>query len=144
MPPTRTPLSFISRNCPKGCKISPYMRGQVISQAFKGAKPTKIARDLKLDCSTVNYTLHQDKLRNDEYSLPRKPCHKLYTNAEECLCVYHVRLNPKDTYKQVIEACNLRCKRETVKKILKRHSIANWRAKKRLKLIEAHALKRLA
>ena len=125
MPPTRTPLSSIFRNRPKGCKISPYMRGQVISQAFKGAKPTKIARDLKLDCSTVNYTLHQDKLRNDEYSLLQKPCCKLYTNAEERLCVYHVRFNLKDIYKQVIEACNLCYKRETVKKILKRHNIAN-------------------
>jgi len=144
MPPTRTPLGSISRNRPKGCEISPYMRGQVISQAFKGAKPTEIARDLKLDRSTVNYTLHQDELRNDGHSLPRKPRRKSYTNAEERLCVRHVRLNPKDIYKQVIEACNLRCKRETVKKILKRHSIANWRAKKRLELTEAHALKRLA
>ena len=120
------------------------MRGQVISQAFKGAKPTKIAKDLKLDRSTVNYTLYQDKLRNNEHSLPRKPRRKSYTNAEERLCVYHIRLNLKYTYKQVIEAYNLRCKRETVKKILKRHSIANWRAKKRLELIEAYALKRLA
>jgi len=58
MPPTRTPLGFISGNCPKGCEISPYMRSQVISQAFKGAKPTEIARDLKLSRSTVNYTLY--------------------------------------------------------------------------------------
>jgi len=144
MPPTCTPLGFISKNRPKGCEISPYMRGQVIGQAFKGAKPTEIARDLKLDRSTINYTLYQDELRNDGHSLLQKPRCKLYTNAEERLCVRHIRFNLKDTYKQVIEACNLRCKRETVKKILKRHSIANWRAKKRLKLIEAHALKRLA
>jgi len=52
MPPTRTPLSSIFRNRPKGCEISLYMRGQVISQAFKGAKPTEIARDLKLDCKS--------------------------------------------------------------------------------------------
>ena len=30
MPPTCTPLGFISKNRPKGCEISPYMRGQVI------------------------------------------------------------------------------------------------------------------
>jgi len=31
MLPTRTPLGSISKNRPKGCEISPYMRGQVIS-----------------------------------------------------------------------------------------------------------------
>jgi hypothetical protein len=34
-------------------------------------------------------------------------------------------LNPKDTYQQVIQACNLSYRRETVKKIYKRHGIIN-------------------
>jgi hypothetical protein len=57
MPPLRTPLRSISRNRPKGLKISPYMRSQVIRKAFKGAKIAKIIKALKLTRSTVNYTL---------------------------------------------------------------------------------------
>jgi hypothetical protein len=57
MPPLRTPLRTISGNRPSGGHLNPYMRGQVAGQAFKGAKLAKIARDLKLDCGTVYYTL---------------------------------------------------------------------------------------
>ena len=57
MPPIRTPLRSIFGNCPKGSEITPYMRGQVVRQAFKGAKTFEITRDLKLDRFTVNYTL---------------------------------------------------------------------------------------
>jgi hypothetical protein len=105
------------------------MRGQVKGQASKGATPAEIAIDLKLTRSTVNYTLQQDPLRNNGHSLPRKPRKKSYTDAEERLCVRHARLNPKDTYQQVIDACKLSCERETVKKILKQHGISNWRYK---------------
>jgi hypothetical protein len=125
MPPICTPLSSISGNCPKGSKISPYMRGQVKGQATRGANQIDIAKDLKLTLSTILYTLQQDKLRNDGHSLPRKLRGKLYTDAEERLLLRHICLNLKDTYKQVIATCGLSCKPTTVKKILKRHSICN-------------------
>ena len=57
MPPLRTPLRSISRNRPSGGYLNPYIRGQVAGQAFKGAKPAEIVRDLKLDRGTVYYTL---------------------------------------------------------------------------------------
>ena len=120
------------------------MRGQVVGQAFKGTKNAQIAKDLNLCDSTVRYTLQQDELRANGKSLPRKPRGKSYTDAEERLCIRHVRLHPKDTYQEVIDACQLSCKRTTVKKILKKHGIINWRAKKRPELTEEHALKRLA
>jgi len=125
MPPLRTPLRSISGNRPKGSEISPFMRGQVIGKASEGAKSAVIAKALKLDRSTVNYTLQQDELRDDGHSLPRKPRNKSYTDAEERRLLRYVRLNPKDTYAQVIKACSLRYKPTTVKKILKRHGICN-------------------
>jgi hypothetical protein len=125
MPPQRTPLGSISGNRRKGQEISPYMRGQVKGQASKGAKVAEIAINLKLTRSTILYTLKQDELRNNGESLPRKPRGKSYTNAEERLLIRHVRLNPKDTYNKVIAAYGLSCKRETVKKICKRHGITN-------------------
>jgi len=98
MPPQRTVLGSISGNRRKGQEISPYMRGQVTGQAFKGAKNAQIAKDLNLSDSTVRYTLQQDELRADGESLPQKPRGKSYTDAEERLLIRHVRLNPKDTY----------------------------------------------
>jgi transposase len=120
------------------------MRGQVIGQAFKGTKNAQIAKDLNLSDSTIRYTLKQNELRTNGETLLRKPRGKSYTDAEERLLIRHVRLNPKDTYNEVIVACGLSCKRETVKKICKRHGITNWKCKKRPELIEEHALKRLA
>jgi len=144
MPPQRRPLGSISGNRPKGSNISPYMRGRVKGQADRGASQAQIAKKLKLHKSTVGYTLKQDELRNEGQSLPQKPRGKSYTDAEERLLLRHVRLNPKDTYQQVIDVCGLSCKKTTVKKILKKHGITNWRAKKRPELIEAHAMARLA
>jgi len=120
------------------------MRGKVAALASKGGNSYTIARDLLLTRSTVQYTLKQDPLRNDGESLPRKPRERSYTDADERVLLRHVRLNPKDTYKQVIIACGLKCKTSTVKKILKKHGIANWKCKKRPFLTEAHAVKRLA
>jgi hypothetical protein len=144
MPPLRTPLGSISGNSRRGKELTPYMRGKILGKASEGAKSATIAIKLKIPRKTVEYTLQQDELRNDGYSLPRKPQGKSYTDAEERITVRHVRLNPKDTYQQVIDACGLTYKRSTVKKILKKHGIYNWRAKKRPELTEAHALKRLA
>ena len=125
MPPLRTPLRSISGNRPKGSEISPYMRGQVAGKASKGAKTATIAKALKLTRSTVNYTLQQDEIRNDRYSLPRKPRGKSYTDTNERRILRHIRLNPKDTYQQVINQLELGYRRETIKKILKKHSIGN-------------------
>ena len=144
MPPQRTLLGSISGNRPKGSEISPYMRGQIKGQADCGASHSSIAKDLKVLKSTVQYTFRQDELRNNGQSLLRKLRGKSYTDSEERLLLRYVRLNLKDTYKQVIIACNLSCKPTTVKKILKKHGISNWRAKKRPELTEAHALARLA
>ena len=58
--------------------------------------------------------------------------------------IRHVRLNPKDTYAQVREACQLSIKKGTIKKILKEYGIVNWRVRKRPFLIEKYAAKRLA
>jgi hypothetical protein len=102
MPPQRTVLSSISRNRQKGQEISPYIRGQVQGQAFKGAKPAEIVTDLNLTRNIINYTLQQDELRNNGESLSRKLRGKSYTDAEERLLIRHVRLNLKDTYQQVI------------------------------------------
>jgi transposase InsO family protein len=144
MPPLRTPLGCISGNRFKGCEISPYLRGKIAGKASLGLTAYKIAKDLKLVTGIVRYTILQDELRDEGHSLPRKPRNLSYTEHDERVLLRHVRLNPKDTYKQVIIACGLNCKTSTVKKILKKYGIANWKCKKRPFLTEVHAAKRLA
>ena len=98
MPPLHTPLRNISGNRLAHNRLTPYMRGQVVGQAFKGIKNAQIAKDLNLSDSTVRYTLQQDELRANGESLSRKPRGKSYIDVEDRLLIRHVRLNPKDTY----------------------------------------------
>jgi len=144
MPPSRTPLGCISGNRFKGCEITPYICGKVMGKASHGRNSYQIALDLGLDRSTVKYTIKQDPLRNEGSSIPRKPRNLSYTEHDERVLLRHVRLNLKDTYKQVITACGLKYKTSTVKKILKKYGIANYRCKKRPFLTEVYTAKRLA
>jgi transposase InsO family protein len=144
MPPQRRPLAPITGNHKDGKHLSLYQRGLVIGEARTGSKQADIARDLFLLPATVRYTIYQEHVRNEGASLPRKARRKTYSEADERNLLRHVRLNPKDTYTQVIIACNLDCEVSTIKTILSRHGISNWRAKRRPLLTEAHAAARLA
>src|ERR1700712_3214966 len=112
MPPQRTPLSPISENRLLGQHLSPYMRGRIVGQAEGGATPSKIARDFDLEYSTVYRTIQHDLLRHEGKSLPKTPRKKSYTDADERALLRHVRLNPKDTYKQVKEGTGVTCSRK--------------------------------
>ncbi|KFY70741.1 hypothetical protein V499_08970 [Pseudogymnoascus sp. VKM F-103] len=143
MPPTRRPLASITGNRLPGAQLSPYQRGQIIGRQSEGATPTKIARDLNLDRSTVRYTIATDPFRTEGKSLPRTPRGKSYTEAEQRLILRHVRLHPKDTYQEVKDACKVKCSCSTIKRILHEAGIGNWRAKRRPFLLPIHAAKRL-
>lgn len=131
MPPVRRPLAPTSSNTPHKTEISPYWRGRIVQAAANGQRAAQIARDLDLSDSTVRYTLKQDQVRNHGESLHRAPKKKCYTEADERLLLRHVRLHPKDTYAQVLEACAFDFKTATLKTILKRNGIENRRAKKK-------------
>ena len=98
MPPLHTPLRNISGNRLAHNRLTPYMRGQVVGQAFKGIKNAQIAKDLNLSDSTVRYTLQQDELRANNESLSRKPWGKSYTDIKERLYIYYIHLHLKDIY----------------------------------------------
>lgn len=143
MPPQRTPLAPKSFNIIPYKHISPDLRARICGKAEAGVRPSQLAKDYGLEYSTVWRTIQKDLQRYESADLPKAPRKKSYTIADERNLLRHVRLNPKDTYKQIITACGLGCKTTTVKKILKQHGIANWRAKRRPFLTEANAAKRL-
>jgi hypothetical protein len=119
------------------------MHGRITGRAATGQKAPMIAKDLNLVLGIVEYTIRQNKLCNNGYTLPKKPRRKTYTPHQERLLVHHIQLHPKNTYTEVIIVYNLDYKTSTIKTILKKYSIANWRAKKRPELIEAYIAARL-
>jgi hypothetical protein len=109
-----------------------------------GVKKAVIQRFYHHPYSTVSDTINKEALRDDGHSLPRTGRPKAYSPAEERLVLRHVRKFPKDTYAEVIKACTVTFKKDTVKKILKEHGIKNWKCKRRPFLTQKDANKRLA
>ena len=111
---------------------------------ISGAQPKVIREALDISRGALRSTLSLYDSRLAGASLPRTGRPRSYTDADERLILRHVRLNPKDTYVQVLAATQIDIKRDTLKKILKRYRITNWRCKRRPFLTEANAAKRLA
>jgi hypothetical protein len=145
MPPQRIPLGSIDRNRLANHELSPYQRGIAIGMIRMGAKYTECAKDLKCSTGAIKYfslliLIHATmESRKHVADVP-----KLYIEADERNLIRHIRLNPKDIYIEARIAISFPCKTSYIKKILKRHGITNWKARRRPILTEAHAAKRLA
>jgi Transposase len=144
MPPQRSVLSSISGNRAFNHQLSPYQRGKIIGLTHSGQKSTDIQGLLNVSRGAVRSTLKLDSLGLEGDTQLRSGRPKSYSEATERKILRHVRLHPKDTYTQVILACDLIIKRGTIRSILSRHGITNWRARRRPLLTEANAAKRLA
>jgi hypothetical protein len=144
MPPQRTPLRPIDGNTPRKGHLTEFERGRIIGMHDGGAKKAVIQRFYSHSYSTVRDTIEKEASRHDGHSLPHIGRPKSYSPAEERLVLRHVRKFPKDTYKEVIKACAVTFKKDTVKKILKEHEIKNWKCKRRPFLTQKNANKRLA
>jgi transposase len=144
MPPQRSVLGTISGNRAFNHQLSPYQRGKILGLSSRGQKCSDIQALLNVSRGAVRSTIKLDSLRNNGYPQARSGRPKGYSEATERQILRHVRLNPKDTYLQLISACDLTIKKTTIKSILTRHGITNWRARRRPFLTEANAAKRLA
>jgi hypothetical protein len=80
------------------------MCGKIIMLHEEGRGEPYICLRLKLSRSAVRYTIEKNKQRPDGKTLPRAGARKCFIQAEERKLLRHVRLNPKQTYKQVKEA----------------------------------------
>ncbi|CAG8962255.1 hypothetical protein HYFRA_00005309 [Hymenoscyphus fraxineus] len=144
MPPIRTPLRNITLPRAHNYELTPYQRGQVVGMTYKGAKSTEIESVLDITRGAVRNTLSLELFRHDGETLPRIGRPKEYSESDVRHVLRHVRKYPKDTYVQVITACQLTFKTTTLKTILKDAGITNWRARRRPTLTEANAAARLA
>jgi hypothetical protein len=109
-----------------------------------GAKYNEIEIDLDISTSALRSTLTKEQLRPEGITQPRSGRPTIYSEADERNLLQHICLNPKHTYKEVRVACNFPGKKDIIKRILKRHSITNWRARRWPFLTEINEAKRLA
>jgi transposase len=140
----RIPLGTRSVNVRRGPELSPNTRGKIIGAKDFGGTATQIAKRYNHPESTIRSTLKLESERVRNVSQPRSGRPKTYSDRDERHILRHVRLHPKCTYADVRRACLVKLYDSTLKSILKKHGIANWRAKKRPHLIEEHAAIRLA
>jgi hypothetical protein len=138
------PLSSCSGNSRRGPELTPFQHGKIVAASDFGANPTAIAKCYKHPRSTIRSTLSLDSVRNEGISQARTGRPLTYSDREERKIIRQVRLYPKCTYKEVCAACAVQLCDSTLRSILAKHGIANWRAKKRLYLTEEHAATRLA
>jgi IS30 family transposase len=144
MLPQRTVLGTISGNRAFNHQLSLYQRGQILGISSSGQKCTNIQALLNVSRSTIQSTIKFEALRNNGDTQARSSRPKGYSEATKHRILRYVRLNPKDTYLQLISVCDLTIKKTTIKSILTQYSITNWRTRRRPFLTETNAAKRLA
>ena len=140
----RRPLGEISSNILRRRELSPNTRGEITRAAKFGHSSPTIARMLNVYKSIVRSTIKRALLRNRSKTRPRKGRPRDTTDRDERYLLRYIRLNPIAKNKEVIKALGAKYSVRTIKRILKRNGITNWRAKKRPHLTPLLASKRLA
>jgi len=140
----RTPLGLISSNRQIGIKLSPYERGAIVGAKSLGYSAGVIANRFRILKSTVCDTICLNQLRANGASLARSGRPKAYSERDERILVQYMQLYSEEIYREVKLAIGLDFSDCTMKCILAKYHITNWRAKQRPALTEAHVQKRLA
>ena len=138
----RRPLQEISSNSTIRKELSPYQRGILVRASRAGAKLSEISQALSIPKSTIYDTLKIDLERDNGKSKPRTGRPFSYSSRDERKVLRFIRISPKSTYDHVQKECGVDLSTSTLKRILKKYSISNWRAKKRPALTEEAARKR--
>jgi transposase len=141
--PQRRALAEIPVNRAPNHELSPGSRRQIYGRALAGQPQAEIAAAEKLHKSTVSYVINKASERQFCKAAPRIGRPKLWSNQDERQIVRYARLYPKFTYQELQRETRLPYSRATLRTILTKHGILNWRAKKRPYLSENHAKQRL-
>ena len=139
----RAPLTPISSNIIRYRDLSPYLRGCIDASRLAGLSLGQIAHQYNLPKSTVSTSLRLSKLHPEGASQKRSGRPKETSERAERWLVRTVRLQPKLTYKDLIDQSPHHLSHDTIYRVLKQNGITNWRAKKRPLLTPEHAGLRL-
>jgi hypothetical protein len=144
MPTPRRPLGPITPNVIKKKDLSLHSRGKIIGAYIAGVRPATIGRLFSTPDSTVRTTILKEDLRPHRLSLPKPGRPVEYSKRDERSVLRFIRSNPKTKYSVIKDQCSLEISHLTIKRILRKHGITTWRAKKRLQVTELLASQRLA
>ena len=127
----RTPLGVINSNIQRPIDLTPFQRGQISGKATAGHSVTKISNDLNISRSTVRRTINLQPYRTDGKSLPKSGRHRISTVIDVRNILRLVRATPRITYKKIRKELDITFSNDTLKRILERKGIKNWRCKRR-------------
>ena len=127
----RKPLGLISPNIIRRKELTPYRRGIIGGRAAAGLIVVKIARELDLPRRIVRSIIERGAEHDKGTTKPRSGRPKLYNARDERTIIRLARVNPKQTYVELIEKSGVGCSKKIIYRILSHPGITNWIAKKR-------------
>ena len=134
----------ISGNRGRGCELSPLARAGIISQAEAGRTYKELAQDFGCSKRTVRRTINRWKNHNTVASLPRRGRPQKLNRAQKRAVIRLARTLPKIVYTDLQKETETEhVSRATFYRLLKKHGITKYRAKRRPKLNRKSARIRL-
>ena len=132
----------ISGNRGKRCETSIEARAAMIDAAIRGEKKTVIAKEFKVDRSTVYDAINRWKNHKTMHSRPRKGRPKVLSKRAELYIVQLVRRNPRRAYAALADDLDGAASYSTIRRVLRRHRLRKWHSAKRIMLTEDTAAER--
>ena len=139
MAPRRVPLQDISGNIKRRRELTPYERAEIVGASKCRLKPGQIAKHLPYSRRTIRSTILQAGYCKNRVSKPQSGRLPLWGQYKEQVILRVVCQFPKFNYKQIQAFTGLKYCDKTIQKILRKHHIVSWRAKKRLALTKQAA-----
>jgi transposase len=134
----------ISGNRGRSCELSPLARAGIIAKHEAGCTHKEIAQEFSCAKRTVIRTINRWKNHNTVTSLPRSGRPEVLNRAQKRAVVRFTRRLPKVEYIDLQKETETKhVSRATLYRLLKKHSITKYRAKRRPKLDRDHTKLRL-
>lgn len=139
----RTPLGEINTNSRRGTEVNAFDRGKIALGAHLGMSAVEIGKLVDRAPRTVRSI--KERLKTSPTAAPKKRAGrpKVFTDQDERAIVRVVRKDPTVNYLKITFESGVKCCRNTIKKILKKHGLQHWIQKKRPFLKPRHAKARL-
>jgi transposase len=142
---TRRPLGLISENIRRpGTELPPATRGKILGRRDAGQSLSQIAVAEDLPKSTIRYTISNRNDRDEQQSKPRSGRPTIIDLRAERRILRLIKNSPFIEWKALLTELGTLYSKNTIKRVLHRHHISNWIAKKRPLLSIEIARKRLS
>ena len=134
----------ISGNRRPNRQLSNEHKTAIIASRTAGLQWSEVASRNQVAISTAHTVFQNYTNTNNVNPRPRNGRPKVFTHLQERNILRCVRAHPKWTYQQVVDETSVPIGRSQFKRLLHKHFISQWRAKKRPYLTEDHCRKRKA